>query len=55
MIDARPGDVLVFSFIGYKPQEVEVGSRTAIDVAMESDVEALKEVVVNAGYYRDHG
>lgn len=52
VIDARPSDVLVFSFIGYKPQEVEVGSRSAIDIVMESDVEALKEVVVNAGYYQ---
>ncbi len=52
VIDARPSDVLVFSFIGYKPREIEVGSRSALDIVMESDVEALKEVVVNAGYYQ---
>ena len=52
VIDARASDILVFSFIGYKPQEVEVGARSSIDIVLESDIEALKEVVVNAGYYQ---
>jgi len=43
---ARPGDVLVFSFIGYLPQEVTVGSETIINVAMQTDVTRLDEVVV---------
>ncbi len=43
---ARPGDILVFSFIGYRPQEVTIGSETVINVAMEADVTALEEVVV---------
>lgn len=38
--------VLVFSFIGYVGQEVTVGSRSVIDVAMNPDVTALQEVVV---------
>lgn len=41
--------VLVFSFIGYRTQEVVVGTRTTFDVALESDVETLSEVVV-VGY-----
>jgi TonB-linked SusC/RagA family outer membrane protein len=41
--------VLVFTFIGYKSKEVVVGTQTTIDVALESDVETLTEVVV-VGY-----
>ncbi|MGA9590227.1 MAG: carboxypeptidase-like regulatory domain-containing protein, partial [Salegentibacter sp.] len=37
---------LVFSFIGYAPQEIQISGRNEIDVAMESDTEALQEVVV---------
>lgn len=37
---------LIFSFVGYTPQEVEVGSRAVIDMSMELDVTALSEVVV---------
>jgi len=40
--------VLVFSFIGYKTQEVAVGARTEIGVSMEEEVTALTEVVVTA-------
>ena len=44
-----PSDAtLVFSFIGFKTQEVEVQGRNTIDVAMEESVEALDEVVVTA-------
>lgn len=38
--------VLVFSFVGYKANQVAVGSRSVVDVAMEYDVSALSEVVV---------
>jgi TonB-linked SusC/RagA family outer membrane protein len=37
---------LVFSFIGLKSQEVEIGSRAVIDVKMALDVTQLSEVVV---------
>jgi TonB-linked SusC/RagA family outer membrane protein len=40
--------VLVFSFIGYTTQEVTVGARTTIDLAMTPDVRSLDEVVVTA-------
>lgn len=37
---------LVFTFVGYKPQTIEVGQREAIDVILETDAVALNEVVV---------
>jgi TonB-dependent starch-binding outer membrane protein SusC len=40
---------LVFSFIGYKSQEVKVGSSTKVDVQLLPDIETLSEVVV-VGY-----
>jgi len=44
-----PSDAtLVFSFIGFKSQEIEVQGRSTIDVTMEESVEALDEVVVTA-------
>jgi TonB-dependent starch-binding outer membrane protein SusC len=43
---ASRGDVLVFSFIGYKTQEVTIGNQTTINIGMEPDVSILDEVVV---------
>ncbi len=42
------GGVLIYSFIGLVSQEVEIGSRSVIDVAMTSDVQELETVVVTA-------
>lgn len=42
------GGTLVFSFIGLAAQEVEIGSRSVVDVQMIEDVEQLAEVVVTA-------
>ncbi len=39
---------LVFSYIGMKKQEVEIGNRSVIDVILESDILGLEEVVVTA-------
>ncbi|MDQ2657378.1 MAG: carboxypeptidase-like regulatory domain-containing protein, partial [Bacteroidota bacterium] len=44
-----PNAILVFSFIGFTTQEVNVGNQTTIDVALVSDVTSLEEVVV-VGY-----
>jgi TonB-linked SusC/RagA family outer membrane protein len=41
--------VLVFSFVGYLSQEVEIGNRTTIDVVLQPDTKTLQEVVVT-GY-----
>ena len=45
-LQAKPGDVLVFTFIGYLQQEVAVGNQTVVNVALQTDVQALEEVVV---------
>ncbi len=37
---------LVFSFIGFISQDVEIGSRTSINVILQTDVSQLNEVVV---------
>jgi TonB-linked SusC/RagA family outer membrane protein len=47
--NVTPADVLVFSFIGYKTQELTVGNQTAFDVTLTTDMETLGEVVV-VGY-----
>src|SRR5690606_8386605 len=41
--------VLVFSFLGYVPQEVSVSSNTVIDIHLQPDTKSLEEVVV-VGY-----
>lgn len=41
-------NTLVFSYIGMKKVEVEIGGRDRIDVVMESDITGLDEVVVTA-------
>lgn len=43
---------LVISSVGFSTQEVAVGSRTTVDVALEADALALNEVVVT-GYTTD--
>lgn len=40
--------ILVFTYIGFITQEVNVGSRAAINVQMQEDAKALGEVVVTA-------
>ncbi|MEN0052204.1 MAG: SusC/RagA family TonB-linked outer membrane protein [Mucilaginibacter sp.] len=47
-IDAKPGDVLVFTYIGYTTQEITVGNTPVINVTLASDSKNLQEVVVTA-------
>jgi TonB-linked SusC/RagA family outer membrane protein len=47
-LNANPGDVLVFTYIGYLKQEVTVGNEVNITVTMTPDSKQLKEVVVTA-------
>lgn len=42
------GGTLVYSFVGMAAQEVEVGQRSVIDLAMQTDATQLTEVVVTA-------
>ncbi|HCB45885.1 MAG TPA: TonB-dependent receptor, partial [Algoriphagus sp.] len=41
-------NVLVFSFVGLRQQEVSIGNRTTINVALEPDVQALSEFVITS-------
>lgn len=41
-------DVLVYSFVGYKTQEIKVAGKTKINVTMDSDALLLDDVVVTA-------
>lgn len=43
--------VLAFSYLGFTPQEITVGTQSSINVQMKENVSELGEVVVNAGYY----
>lgn len=48
-IDAQPGDILVFTYIGFKEKEVKVGDSKFITVSMEDQVNLMSDVVVT-GY-----
>jgi TonB-linked SusC/RagA family outer membrane protein len=39
-------NTLIFSFIGYLPQEVAIGNQTTINVSLREDAKALDELVV---------
>ncbi len=48
-ITAKPQDVLIFSYVGMKRQDIKVNDASEINVALEEDNAALEEVVVT-GY-----
>ncbi|MBX2900499.1 MAG: TonB-dependent receptor [Cyclobacteriaceae bacterium] len=48
-ISVGSGARLLFSFIGFSSQEVEVGSNTVLDITLKVDVTELSEIVVT-GY-----
>lgn len=41
--------ILVFSFVGYAPQEIKVGNQSEITVSLKTDIKQLSEVIV-VGY-----
>lgn len=45
-LNASPGNVLVFSFIGYKTQEVTVGTQAFVTITLEEETKTLDEYVV---------
>ncbi len=47
--NVKSTDVLSFSFIGYKTQEIKVGGQKVFNITMVEDAQALEEVVV-VGY-----
>ena len=48
-IDAKEGDILQISFLGFSEQEVTVGKNAQYSITMETDAEFLDDVVV-VGY-----
>ncbi|OMP30259.1 MULTISPECIES: SusC/RagA family TonB-linked outer membrane protein [Mangrovimonas] len=47
-ISAKAGDILTFTYIGLKTQEITVGSSSSINITMLEDAAVLDEVVVTA-------
>jgi TonB-dependent starch-binding outer membrane protein SusC len=45
-IDVEANQTLIFSFIGYTPQEVVVGNENVINMKLAQTIESLEEVVV---------
>ncbi|PZR19101.1 MAG: SusC/RagA family TonB-linked outer membrane protein [Flavobacterium psychrophilum] len=50
-IAANSGDIIVFSFTGFKTVEVTITSSNVIDITLEEDHTQLEELTINAGYY----
>ena len=47
-VNASSDATLVFSFIGYKTQEIKVGNQSVINISLDEDAQSLDEVVVTA-------
>jgi iron complex outermembrane recepter protein len=47
-IEARKGQSLIFSFVGYELQEIAVGEQTQINISLKEATASLEEVVVTA-------
>lgn len=48
-IPVKTGDVLVFSYLGYKSQEVKIAAQTRLDIKLVPEANIMDEVVV-VGY-----
>jgi len=51
-LDAPEDAILVFSYIGFSKQEIQLTGQTQLDVQMQADVTTLPEISINAGYYK---
>jgi TonB-linked SusC/RagA family outer membrane protein len=49
VLKAKPTDVLVVSFLGYRPQEVTIGDQTSLAIVLQAEASNLNEIVVT-GY-----
>ena len=45
--NVKPSDILQFSFIGYKTQDIKVGDQRTFNITLEEDAQALDEVVLS--------
>ncbi|AZQ61407.1 TonB-dependent receptor [Flammeovirga pectinis] len=48
-LNAKSGDILVYSYIGYFSREITVGNQSKLNITLEEDAAQLEEVVV-VGY-----
>ncbi|WP_215223932.1 SusC/RagA family TonB-linked outer membrane protein [Echinicola shivajiensis] len=48
-LEVKSEDVLVFSFVGFRKEEIKVGNQSVINLSMGPDLQGLEEVVV-VGY-----
>jgi iron complex outermembrane recepter protein len=46
VIDAKSGETLVFSFVGYLSKEISINNQTVIDLNLTEDAQSLDEVIV---------
>jgi TonB-linked SusC/RagA family outer membrane protein len=46
ILEVNPDDALIFSYIGYQSQEIDVSSRNVIDVMLQIEATSLDEIVV---------
>src|SRR5688572_7505455 len=46
VLETDPGATLIFSFIGYRSQEISVGGKSVIDVVLVEEAQELSEVIV---------
>ena len=51
VIQAKPNDILVFSFMGYHSQEIPIKNESVLNVKLVQDTEQLDEITINTGYY----
>src|SRR6185312_8837231 len=45
-IDAKPGETLEFSIVGYKPYTIKLTNQTSLNIKLEPDAADLNSVVV---------
>lgn len=48
-LEVPPSAKIVFSYIGYQPQEIQIGNQSTLNVTLKEDTQNLEEVVV-VGY-----
>ena len=47
-VNAKQGATLIFTYVGFKTQEVVIGANSSMNITMQDDVSSLSEVVVTA-------
>ena len=48
--NVKKGDIIVFSFVGYRSETLEFNNQSQVTVSLEEDASQLKEVVIQVGY-----